>query len=383
LETVASWAAERDKAMLKRHVRNIRQLVSVAKLGRRLAPVHSRRYFRAVWRGARLCRRRRFEPVEAFRLGLFDPERGPESAACFVSRKELTRVQKALNPEACASLVKDKDIFHRLCGDSGIAVPKVYAVWRGQAGGRRSDGGGLSTCEDWERFLLEQLPAEFVVKPIRGAYGRGFNVFRRNKDGFDDAAGTRYQASDLCRALCSASMDGGILLQERLKNHPELVRLSHTEFLQTVRMITLLDSRGQAQLLHAHFKSIVGEQIVDTFLHDLTGNVEAPVESATGRLRPANQIMADGRGVRTIPTHPETGVRFEGFRLPFWDEACALAVSAAEAFWPLRTIGWDVALTPDGPQVVEGNVWWDPPNQHEHMAELLGALKVEVPAPEG
>jgi len=48
--------------------------------------------------------------------------------------------------------------------------------------------------------------------------------------------------------------------------------------------------------------------------------------------------------------------------------------ATAVKFWPLRTIGWDVALTPNGPRIVEGNVWWDPPNQHDCMGRLVEAL---------
>jgi len=363
---------------LRRDLRNVRDLFSVAKLCRRLGLKPGRRYARTVQRGARLCRERRFKPTEAFRLGLLAPEVQAGWPERCVSRKELTKVQRVLNPEKCNMLVQDKALFYQICVSLSIPVPEVYAVWRGSAGGRRADFAPLSTPEEWQEFLAEQVPDEFVVKRIRGAYGQGFNVFRRSGDGFDDAAGTHYRPAEFYHRFCAPSMDGGVLLQERLKNHPELVRLSRTEFLQTVRVVTLLDSRGEGRLLHAHFKPIVGPHIVDTFLDGLLGNVEAPLELATGILRPANQIQADGTGVRTIPTHPETGVRFEGFGLPFWEEACALAIRAAEAFWPLRTIGWDVALTPDGPRLVEGNAWWDPPNQHGRMGELFAILKAEI-----
>ena len=76
----------------------------------------------------------------------------------------------------------------------------------------------------------------------------------------------------------------------------------------------------------------------------------------------------------TVSAHPKTKIPFEGVRLPFWAEACHLVRQTAVKFIPIRTIGWDVALTPDGPVIVEGNIWWDPPNQHGDMGEILRAL---------
>jgi hypothetical protein len=40
----------------------------------------------------------------------------------------------------------------------------------------------------------------------------------------------------------------------------------------------------------------------------------------------------------------------------------ALAERAARTFFPLRTVGWDIALTTDGPALIEGNPFWDPSN---------------------
>jgi hypothetical protein len=69
-------------------------------------------------------------------------------------------------------------------------------------------------------------------------------------------------------------------------------------------------------------------------------------------------------------------VVFRGFAIPLWAEACALVERAALAFLPLRTIGWDVAVTPRGALLIEGNVTWDPPQLGaEISSEILDAIK--------
>lgn len=48
-----------------------------------------------------------------------------------------------------------------------------------------------------------------------------------------------------------------------------------------------------------------------------------------------------------------------------------MVTEAAHKFLPLMTIGWDVALSGEGPYIIEANVWWDPPNQHLTMDKML------------
>jgi Sugar-transfer associated ATP-grasp len=52
--------------------------------------------------------------------------------------------------------------------------------------------------------------------------------------------------------------------------------------------------------------------------------------------------------------------RLENFRVPMWEAVCELAKKAASAFWPVGAVGWDIAVTREGPVLVEGNTVWDP-----------------------
>ena len=53
--------------------------------------------------------------------------------------------------------------------------------------------------------------------------------------------------------------------------------------------------------------------------------------------------------------HPDTHIRFVGYQLPMIPEAIALAKRAAREIPQMRHVGWDVAITPDGPAIIEGN----------------------------
>jgi hypothetical protein len=76
----------------------------------------------------------------------------------------------------------------------------------------------------------------------------------------------------------------------------------------------------------------------------------------------------------TTPTAPGTGAQVARRPVPFFEESCALVRRAAPAMLPMRTLGWDVALTPGGPVVLEANNWWAPfgPLTDEAWALMVG-----------
>ena len=60
-------------------------------------------------------------------------------------------------------------------------------------------------------------------------------------------------------------------------------------------------------------------------------------------------------GAKRTPCHPDSQVRFAEVRIPFVQEAVNLAEILHEKLSSIRVIGWDIAITPDGPVFSEGN----------------------------
>ncbi|MGA2678693.1 MAG: sugar-transfer associated ATP-grasp domain-containing protein [Sedimentisphaerales bacterium] len=288
----------------------------------------------------------------------------------------MTKIQKQLNPESFIEMAANKGLFQYQCLDRAIPVPRLYMVCPGVLNNWHCRMAGLLTTPEQKTELLEKrLPHTFVTKPLHGAYGKGFYVFRRKKDDFVDHLGNHYNSQEML-TFTESAYPRGFIIQQKMENHNAIVALTDCEALQTVRMITFVDSKGRARLIHTHFKPITKPGIViDTYLEGLTGNVEVPVDIDSGILRQGNQIVSTGRGIITVECHPITGKSFAGFELPFWRDACELVKTAAPQFLPLRTIGWDVALAPDQPYIIEANVQWDPPNQHLRMNEILNLMR--------
>jgi hypothetical protein len=363
---------------IRRTTRTLKELFETAKYCRKLAPLWSLRYPAILLRASRLCRRQRFLPDEAFRLGLYNHNLAHAELSKFISRKNLTKIQKSVNPISWTPLLKDKGIFYRYCTALDLPIPKLYAIFFQTNDGWAYNGSPLRTPDEWKRFFMQQLPPQFVIKPCWSSCGHGVNFFNRIDTGFIDEFARSYEPEQLCQLLRSHREYDSFVIQQWLKNHPELLRLTGIEFLQTIRIITFVDRKNQCHIQHAHLKLITGQNVVDNFEHGLSGNIEPLVSLADGRLKSAVTLASDGSGVHTIPSHPKTKIAFDRFHLPLWDHACSLVKTAAPRFLPVRSIAWDVALTPNGPYIVEGNIWWSPPNQHRCLDTILDGLSCDM-----
>jgi hypothetical protein len=150
--------------------------------------------------------------------------------------------------------------------------------------------------------------------------------------------------------LAAVSGDRGLLLQERLRNHPALAPVAPAA-LSTVRLITVRAVDGEIQLVLAVAKIPAGTAPTD---HLRVGGLAAPVDLATGRL--GRPIRKDSEAIVVhADRHHDAGVLMEGFQLPHGESAKQLALRAHEALGRITTVGRDIALLADGRIIVEGN----------------------------
>lgn len=347
-----------------------------------------KRQYQTSWckllgRIAYLRRHGGFRPREALLDGLLDV-RIPESAlAAVVSKPTLVELQARVNPVKLVCLTDNKAIFHAYCASLNLPVPRLFGVAAHPAG-YSAAGHPLATPADWQQFVAG-LPEAFVVKPCQGVYGRGVEVFQRSEGGFNGSLSGWHSADEMHNAFFTDARYSSFLIQERLHPHPQMQALCGSPYLQTLRIVTYVDGRGASRVVLAFLRIITGDAVVDNYDGGSYGNLLSLVDPATGTLNGAFGPGPGGIGVVPVPQHPRTGVPIQGFRLPDWEAACALAERAALLFLPNRTLGWDIALTGEGPRIVEANEQWDPCNElmaHaqdpalvEKLLELLAVLR--------
>ena len=235
----------------------------------------------------------------------------------------------------------------------GFPVPRTLAVYRHGVSfpGVKS----LADRDELTAALRTELTGPMFGKPARGIRSAGVLSI----DGFDPATdsmrlahGHTASVDELAEAL-ETYADEGYLLQERVRQHPEVAAVCG-ETVGTVRIIILRGPDGP-EPFRALWKLPSGTNVADNFWRE--GNILAALDLETGRV--TRVIQGVGSKLREIDTHPTSGRRLTDYVLPDWTAARDLVLAASGAFPELRMQAWDIAFGADGPVLIEVNVGGD------------------------
>ncbi len=316
--------------------------------------------FLEIGRRFMLALRQRYLPEEAFEVGLLNPSTPLETTKTFVSRSEMVSIQRRLNPQAWEPVLSDKGIFYRMCLSAGIPVPELYALFFVDVAGWTASGKSPQKSDEWEEFFLKECPSEFLVKPSQAAYGSGIMIVSRRDGRFFNHGGESWDARGFVGRLRGDARYSLFVIQEKLHNHSSLAHLGCGEGVHSFRVVTYVSSQGCAEVVAADMKLIVGDNVISNLDHGLHGNLIADIDRENGSFKTALVMDARMGGYRSVTHHPDSGVNLENFLIPCWSDITALALRAAKFFRPVRTVGWDIALSTRGPCIMEGNIWYDP-----------------------
>ncbi len=141
------------------------------------------------------------------------------------------------------------------------------------------------------------------------------------------------------------------LVEEFIIQHPLLSELSPSA-VNTIRIFTQLDSNNNVHLLGSRLRISVNS-LVDNMA---AGNMAALIDEKTGVI--SGKAVYSDITKPNVDFHPITNIRINGFIIPFWQECLDLVTKAALKHPKNKSIGWDIAVTPVGPELIEGNHDW-------------------------
>jgi len=268
-----------------------------------------------------------------------------------MSYREYQAELDRLNPMPYRKLSQSKVAEKAILTMMGIPTPRCVGFLDVECG-RDTRGAPLRNADDLVRLLAREPADRLCFKLIEGHGGEGFVAaevrrgansarFRPlNKDG--------EMSAEEFVAFLGLRPGHPRLIETYLIQHPAYAAFNPTS-VNTLRLWVL--RRGARATTRLGYLRIGrGGSLVD---NQSAGGIVAPIDLKTGRLSEAT----DGRPPRNVyRQHPDHGAPIEGVVLPLLREATALAEQCMTVFPDLNFAGVDVAMTPDGPMIIETNL---------------------------
>lgn len=187
------------------------------------------------------------------------------------------------------------------------------------------------TVDDLKKFLSNN--EEFMVKPRDGLGGKGvYKEYRKNIKDVNE--------------FYDYLKNNNLFIEEYVKQNKEINKLCK-ESVNTIRIMTFAYN-GKSEIVYAAMRIGNGINNVDNF-HQ--GGMGCKIDLDKGIL------IGDAydKDLNHFKVHPKSKVKFDGFKIPYWEEAKKLVLDASKVNNNIHMVGWDVAITDDGPTLIEGN----------------------------
>lgn len=279
-------------------------------------------------------------------------------------RNSQMKISNKINKSDYSAMLTDKYVFNKYIKSvmGNEFTPKVIGLnYDGKI--YHEDSKKVLILEDF----LKDLNDKVIFKPINEASGRGvYLVEKKNNHLFIN--NKRKNIEDLQNIIINMSM----IIEEVLENHHRILNLNPYS-LSTVRIITIRDGSlggsltDQISVFAGYLRTSSKSNVPAD--NNGQGGISIGVNMDTGCLKKIG--VFDKKFGTTCYSHPLTQKDFEDFLLPTWNEAIDLVKTAHKHFYGVKSIGWDVAITEDGPKLIEGNIDWNFP-----MAQMAnGPLK--------
>lgn len=236
--------------------------------------------------------------------------------------------------DMCA-LLRDKWIFSQMCKAYNLKTPHVYGTVR--------DGvlfsNELNGLED-----LKQKDFDLMIKPLDGFCGWG--IFHLRCEGGKLIVKGEEISVEKLKEMVSK---GRYLIQDYITNQHEGMSKLYPNAVNTLRITVAREKAGLRVMGRMGMFGAHGTDCSNWHFGGVSVNLRED-----GTLDKYGYCKID----KKVTSHPDTGVVFEGYKIPYFDEAITLAKRATECFYGICSIGWDVVITTDGPVLLEGNDDW-------------------------
>ena len=264
------------------------------------------------------------------------------SLSQFVDRLTFMKLRDGRNktkPFNYICILRDKDLFSIVGKHYGMPVIDTLGIFN-------EDTNIAKAME-----LLE-IHKHIFIKPIDDMKGKG--VMSISKEENSIFVNERNTSVVEFKQMLN-SLKGKHIIQSRLIQHPDVSRI-YPHSINTLRIVTINPNHSSEVndivLIGCVLRMGAHGNIVDNWS---MGGVVAKVNN-DGFLDEYGFFHFD-YGTKSN-FHPDTKVVFKNTKIPFFNEAIKVTKQFHCHLNNIFSIGWDVAITVDGPVVIEGNDNW-------------------------
>lgn len=294
-------------------------------------------------------------PTDYISHKLYQKGKTKYEALRFLSDPRMKALQHELNQNH--HLMRNKIAYDLHYSSLGLPIPRTIAVIGDP--GVEVPYPQLRSSSETIDFISTHIDQgqHVVLKKEAGAQGTGVLVIIDilNVEGQEFFLLSNGATRQVQKTIAEMTTPGEVwLVQERLKQHEILNSLNSTS-INTIRVGTFLNNDGSVDIDYAVLR--IGREYsqIDAYA---AGGVAVRIDTHTGQLAEYGQ-QKPKYSPDPITHHPDSKVKFSNLQIPFWDDVVHLAEKFAINAGGNRSIGWDIAISPEGPVFVEGNHAWD------------------------
>ncbi len=270
----------------------------------------------------------------------------------YLPNKLLYSIADRINDQSAAVVLSNKLYFDFYYRPIVKHLPKILCHNHGKMFIRGHKEYMVADTDQFEELLRDLIlnrseTHSVFIKKMYESHG-GKNTYRISEE---DLPLNRKKLRELYSVVTSSAY----LFQETITQHPKLDEINPS-CINSIRMDTFVDKDGSCEVLSAYIRMSTSNSHVDNVS---SGGCYVGIDIHTGELTRYGYSAISVTGGNTYTRHPETGIVFKGFKIPFFKEAKAFVRGIARLVPSLRLIGWDIAITPRGPLLIEGNSGYD------------------------
>lgn len=148
------------------------------------------------------------------------------------------------------------------------------------------------------------------------------------------------------KAYFDNAIKNRIFLEELVIQHPDLNVLCDKS-VNTMRIMTFND-HGNPRIIWMGLRVGNGVNSIDNFhAKGMAINIDIETGKLVGK--------AIDKDLNEYEEHPTSHVKFDGFQIPCFEEAKEMVLKASLESDKILVVGWDVAISENGPVIIEGN----------------------------